>query len=169
MGRPSAGSPAPLRLAPPRQLAPRFRILSKMRDAPSRHARERIWILSPALATGLFFGLKLLTSASDPLITTEGISGAGAQTPVAMPTQVRVVAELRRADVAVRAKRAVPNTEADLMRLFEQEGTVTFLAGEVEVVATSAPEFAPTQIDVRTDATQTPAAGASTAHKPAAR
>lgn len=121
-----------------------------MRDAPSRHARERIWILSPALATGLFFGLKLIVGAADPMVGSDRVAGAGAQTPVAMPTQVRVVSELRRADASVRAKRVVPETEADLMRLFEQEGTVTFLTDEVDVMATSAPEFAPIPIEVET-------------------
>lgn len=116
-----------------------------------RHARERIWLLSPALATALFFALKLAFGAGAPGAGREDVAGAGAETPVAMPTTVRVVSELRRADAPQRAKRSVPRTEADLMRLFEQEGTVTFLSTEVEVVATSAPEFAPTPIEVDTD------------------
>ncbi len=120
-----------------------------MRDAPLRHAGERVWILSPALVTAVFFALKLALGASGSLVSST-VSGAGAQTPVAVPVKVWVVSELRRVDDAPRAKRVVPSSEADLLRLLEQEGTVTFLSDEVEVVATSAPEFEPHQVNIDT-------------------
>lgn len=117
-----------------------------------RHARERVWFMSPALVTALFFGLKLAMGAGGAAVDSDQVAGAGAETPVAMPTQVRVVAQLHRADVAPRPKRVVPKTEADLLRLLAQEGTVTFLSDEVEVVATSAPEFEPQQVHIDTSA-----------------
>ncbi len=118
-----------------------------MRDASMRHARERVWFFSPAIVTALFFALKLALGTSGLSTVSERVAGAGSQTPT-MPVKVRVVAQLHRADREPRPKRVVPETEADLMRLFEQEGTVTFLSGEVEVVATSAPEFAPHEVRI---------------------
>lgn len=122
-----------------------------MRDAPLRHAGERVWILSPALVTAVFFALKLVLGVTAPLVTSD-VAGAGAQTPAAVQVKVWVVSDLRRIDDPPRAKRPVPSSEADLLRLLEQEGTVTFLSDEVEVVATSAPEFEPHRVNIDTSA-----------------
>jgi hypothetical protein len=120
-----------------------------LRTAADRQSRERAWFLSPAIATAVFFALKLFLGGEDRVVT-DAVAGAAAQGPVTAPVKVRVVAELQRADDARRLTRAVPPTEADLLRLLEQDGSVVFLSDEVEVVATPEREFSFGEVEVIT-------------------
>lgn len=120
-----------------------------MGAAADRHGRERAWFLSPAIATAAFFALKLLVGGDDRVVT-DAVAGAAAQGPVTAPVKVRVVAEIRRADDSRRLIRAVPPTEADLLKMLEQDGSVVFLSDEVEVVATPEREFTPREVEVIT-------------------
>lgn len=113
-----------------------------MRDGHQSDAGPKAWILSPAIATAAFFALKLALGPGADAIRTDAVLGAGAETPSATPVQVRVVSEIRRAGDPARQARTVPDNEADLMKLLEQDGSVTFLSDEVEVVTTSEQNFA---------------------------
>ena len=120
-----------------------------MRVAADHHARDRAWFLSPAIATAVFIVLKLVLGGDDRVVT-DAIAGAAAQGPINAPVKVRVVAEIRRADETRRPTRSVPPTEADLLRMLEQDGSVVFFSDEVEVVATPEREFTPREVQVIT-------------------
>lgn len=107
-------------------------------------SRERAWFLSPSIATALFFVVQLGASFTADEGTT-AISGAGAETPTAIPVTVRVVAEIHPLERPTKAVSAVPTTEAALFELIERDGAVIFDAEEVDVVATPEREFEPAE------------------------
>ena len=112
---------------------------------PGRPERRR-FVLTPAVATLLFFAIQLALSLGDG--RKSEISGAGADTPAAIPVRVRVVAQIRSQTDTPRSKSAVPTTEAALLDLLRREGAVIFSSEEVEVVSTHEQEFGPEEVDV---------------------
>jgi hypothetical protein len=109
--------------------------------------RERIWFLSPALATGLFFAAQAYVSLSTPAHGTN-IEGAAAETPNPTNVKVRVVEQIRPLS-QMRATKPVPMTEQELLELFARDGAVVFFQDEVEVVETSEKEFEAEVITLR--------------------
>jgi hypothetical protein len=104
--------------------------------------RERVWFLSPAIATGLFFAIQAFVSFSSPR-STGNVEAAAAETPKPMNVKVRVVEQIRPLDARARIPTRVPTTEEELLELFRRDGAIVFFQDEVEVVETSEREFDP--------------------------
>ena len=110
--------------------------------------RERVWFLSPAIATGLFFLLQAILAFSNPH-PTRNLQAAAAETPSPTHVKVRVVEQIRALDARVRTPTRVPTTERELLELFHRDGAVVFFQDEVEVVETSEKKFDPEVITLR--------------------
>lgn len=104
--------------------------------------RERVWFLSPAIATALFFGIQAFASFSTPRSNTN-VEAAAAETPKPTNVKIRVVEQIRALDARARAPTRVPTTEEELLELFQRDGAIVFFQDEVEVVETSEREFDP--------------------------
>ena len=116
--------------------------------ATDRPFRERVWFLSPAIATALFFAVQSILAFSTPrqAVTVEA---AAADTPSPTNVKVRVVEQIRPLDSRARTPTRVPLTEQALLELFHRDGAVVFFQDEVEVVETSEKEFDPEVITLR--------------------
>jgi hypothetical protein len=105
-----------------------------------RPFRERVWFLSPALATATFFGLQAILSLSTPRQSTS-VEAAAADAPPATNVKVRVVEQIRPLDARLKTPSQVPTTEAELLELFHRDGAIVFFQDEVDVVETSEKSF----------------------------
>ena len=100
---------------------------------------ERIWFLSPAIATAMFFlGQLYFSTAASPRAP---VASAGADSPRASNVTLRVVEQIRSTDVGGPHITRVPDTEAQLLELFSQDGALVFFQDEVEVVETEEKHF----------------------------
>lgn len=114
----------------------------------ARRFRDRVWTLSPALATACFFAIQAVISLSTPRESTN-LEAAAAAAPNPTNVKVRVVEQIRPLDARARKPTPVPNTEAELLELFHKDGTVIFFQDEVEVVETTEKAFEPEVITLR--------------------
>jgi hypothetical protein len=99
---------------------------------------NRIWFLSPALATAAFFGVQAVLALSYHRDAST-VAAASANAPNPRHVKLRIVEQIRSAG-GPRAS-SVPETEAQLLELFRRDGAVVFFQDEVEVVEISAREF----------------------------
>lgn len=109
-------------------------------------SRQRVWLLSPSIATAVFFVVQIFLSFSGQS-TSDRIAAASADAPSPVPVQVRVVAEIQPLEKKATTA-AVPDTEEALFELIERDGTVTFGSEEVDVVETSEREFEAIEVGV---------------------
>jgi hypothetical protein len=108
---------------------------------------RRVWLVSPAIATVLFFGAQFLLAGYGD--TPSSVRGAAADTPSAIPVSVRVVAEIKSAGDMKPAAR-VPASESELLELFHKQGAVVFSQSEVENIGTQSSEFDDQEVEVIT-------------------
>jgi hypothetical protein len=107
---------------------------------------RRVWLVSPAIATVLFFAAQLFLRGYGDA---SGVNSAGTETPSAIPVAVRVVAEIKTAsDVKLAA--SVPANESELLELFKKNGAVVFSSTEVEKIGTQAIELEAEEVGVIT-------------------
>lgn len=107
---------------------------------------RRVWLVSPAVATVLFFiAQAILASSGDG---SSSVRAAAPDTPSAIPVKIRVVAQIKSA-AEVKAAR-VPESESELLELFKKQGAVVFSSSEVEDIGTQASEFETTEVGVIT-------------------
>lgn len=112
-----------------------------------RARRSRVWLLSPAIATAIFFIAQFLLAAlADP--PSSRVKGAGTEGPSATPVKVRVVSEIRSFDERRFASAKVPKSESELLELMKNRGTVVFLPSEVDTVGTVEKKFADQEVGV---------------------
>lgn len=112
-----------------------------------RRGMERVWFLSPAIATAVFFAVQLCCSFTADRHEPR-LAGATAEAPRATNVEVRVVEQIRAVEAGPRPAKPVPRTEAELMQLFRQDGAVVFFQDEVEVVETPSKRFAADEVEV---------------------
>lgn len=107
---------------------------------------RRVWLVSPALATVLFFVAQAILAGSGA--GSNEVRAAAPETPSAIPVKIRVVAQIKSAG-EVKAAR-VPESESELLELFKKQGAVVFSSSEVEDIGTQASEFEPAEVGVIT-------------------
>lgn len=108
---------------------------------------RRVWLVSPAIATVIFFAAQLLLAGYGK--GPSGVHGAGTETPSPIPVAVRVVAEIKTASDVKRGA-SVPTNESELLELFKKNGAVVFSSSEVENIGTQASEFDAAEVGVIT-------------------
>lgn len=108
---------------------------------------ERVWFLSPAIATAIFFAVQVFFSFTSDRHESR-LAGATAEAPNPTNVQIRVVEQIKAVEARRRDTKPVPQTEAQLLQLFRQDGAVVFFQDEVEVVETPAKQFAADEVEV---------------------
>lgn len=100
--------------------------------------------------TAIFVVLRVFIGWSTP-DRGSPIEGASTDSPSVPGTvQVQVVASIAAADRVERRVAPIPSNVAALFELIQRDGSVTFAADEVDIVATPAREFDPEEVDVIT-------------------
>src|SRR5687768_15186248 len=84
---------------------------------------RRVWLVSPAVATLIFFAAQIFISQYSG--SPRAVRGAAPDAPSATPVAMRVVATIKSADDAKPASR-VPESEEELLELFKKQGAVIF-------------------------------------------
>lgn len=109
-------------------------------DDATRLRARRVWLMSPALATVVFFAAQIAIQA---LVSSPGrrLTAASAETPSTTPVKVRVVTQIRSLDDRARSLAHVPKSEAALLELFKKQGCVVFSPQEVETIGTQEVRF----------------------------
>lgn len=114
---------------------------------------RRGWLVSPAVATALFFAAQLFLAISGDQTIDRGsrrFSAAAANAPAAIPVETRVVTQIRNAEGPARRIAAVPASERELFDILERHGTVVFSAHEVDTVGTQEARFDAGEVGVIT-------------------
>jgi hypothetical protein len=108
---------------------------------------RKSWLVSPAIATLLFFAAQLLLAIySDK---PQGrMAAASTEAPQTVPVHVRVVSQIRSAEDGGRALASVPQSEEALIELFKKRGWIVFSASEVETVDTQEASFDTEEVGV---------------------
>ncbi|MCK6552623.1 hypothetical protein L6R52_42760 [Myxococcota bacterium] len=122
---------------------------------PDERQVRRAWLVSPAVATALFFAAQLVLAISGDHTTdpaSRRFSAAAANAPAAIPVETRVVTQIRNADGPARRVAAVPASERELLDILDRHGTVVFSASEVDTVGTQEAEFDAGEVGVITAA-----------------
>jgi hypothetical protein len=108
---------------------------------------RRVWLVSPALATLLFFAAQFFLASY--VESPRDVRGAAADAPTAVPVNVRVVSQIKSAD-ELKPLARVPASEYELLELFKKQGCVVFSSTEVEDIGTQASEFDAAEVGVIT-------------------
>ena len=111
------------------------------------------WLVSPAIATLLFFAAQLLLAIYSDKPQSR-MAAASTEAPQTVPVQVRVVAQIRSAEDGARALASVPESEGALIELFKKRGWIVFSASEVETVDTQEASFDTAEVGVIKAATK---------------
>ena len=112
-----------------------------------RQRPERVWFLSPAAVTALFFLCQIYLAFQSSEGTSPVVGASAADGPTSGSVQVRVVAEIR--PVAPRAPTPLPENEAEFWDLLRRDGgQVMFFTDEVGVLTTPARRFEVDEVGV---------------------
>jgi hypothetical protein len=108
---------------------------------------RRVWLVSPAVATIIFFAAQILLAGYGD--SSRSVGAAATDAPSAIPVNVRVVAQIKSAD-DMKPTARVPKSESELLELFNKQGGVVFSSSEVEDIATPSSEFEDQEVGVIT-------------------
>lgn len=111
---------------------------------------RRAWLLSPAIATGVFFVAQFFV-ATLPEKSRESVNAAAtAEAHQAMPVKVHVVTKIRSLEESSRELASVPTSEREMLELFKRQGCVVFSAHEVDTVGTLEAHFDAEEVGIIT-------------------
>lgn len=118
-------------------------------DSGAQPRQERIWLLSPAVATLIFFASQLFIAQMRDA-PKGGVHAAAAEAGRRVPVEVRIVSQIRPLEDSAKPTTRVPPSETEFFDLLERQGCVVFSASEVENIGTPERQFRPEEVGVIT-------------------
>jgi hypothetical protein len=118
----------------------------------SEERARTAWLMSPAVATALFFAAQLILAVIPDKPSASALNAAATEAPAATPVNVRVVTQIRNLDDGAHAPATarVPRSEGELLELLQKKGCVTFSTREVEKIGTLEAKFDAKEVGVIT-------------------